>query len=656
MTVSTEVDQNEYIGNGVTTAFPYTFRVFKKSDLVVTVLDLSQNIQTLILDTNYTVSGVGAYKGGNVTLTNPLASGWKISVSRQLPITQETDLRNQGKFFAEVHEDAFDKLTMLIQRSLRWFNLSLRKPMFISNYYDAQQNKIANLSDATADQDAVNNRTMRSYVEKAIAGVVGGFGWFLQSGIGAIYRTFQDKLRDTVSVKDYGATGDGVTSDSVAFSKAVAACISANVRLKIPSGDYILTQSLLIALTTTKNLSLHGDGSSVTRLFFRGAANGISISTSTAQEWNGGSVHVKGLSLITDNVNIGIALYINQMQITGIPAGSVVTEDVVARGENTHTQQWASGIIYNRTSGTTTRDVEIYGYAQGNVGDGITFLGTSDDISTQHVMDNVRLWFLNRPTVANQYIQGLFYDKVNVFNCNYALAWDASAVSEGQTELHIVNSQFTVNSAGFSLTKIGFITGSNNMFISNNQNTSAPSIFIRLNGCFEYSFVANNFYGGSVTRNIGIEISNSVPVATDQAHYNGLIALNTFDELVDALVIDADSISPRLWRNIYTPTVTNIIANNSTSPVVKEDSVFQYTGIVTFGASNALQRVTVAVPAGLFRQQPELATIHWNGDYVMLGNFLASESSATSLVFGIRRYDGTAFTGGPFSYTIRCSG
>ena len=38
-----------------------------------------------------------------------------------LPVVQETDLRNQGKFFAEVHEDAFDYLTMLIQKSIGYF-------------------------------------------------------------------------------------------------------------------------------------------------------------------------------------------------------------------------------------------------------------------------------------------------------------------------------------------------------------------------------------------------------------------------------------------------------------------------------------------------------------------------------------------------------
>lgn len=137
MTVSTEVDHNEYNGNGVTTSFPYTFRIFQKADLVVQVVDLDENLTTLILDTDYTVQGAGSYSGGNVVLATPLTTAWQISISRDLPVTQEIDLRNQGKFFAEVHEDAFDKLTMLIQQCFGFLRLALRKPSFISNYYDA---------------------------------------------------------------------------------------------------------------------------------------------------------------------------------------------------------------------------------------------------------------------------------------------------------------------------------------------------------------------------------------------------------------------------------------------------------------------------------------------------------------------------------------
>ncbi|VFS64195.1 N terminal extension of bacteriophage endosialidase [Kluyvera cryocrescens] len=218
MTVSTEVNHNEYTGNGVTTSFPYTFRIFKASDLVVTTNDTNGVLRTLTLNTDYTVTGVGSYSGGAVVLPLPLANGWAISIERSLPVVQETDLRNQGKFFAETHEGAFDYLTMLIQQCFGWLRLALLKPSFIARYYDAKQNRIANLSDPGAAQDAVNNRSMRNYVDAAIAGVVGGFGWFIQYGAGAVYRTFQDKMRDAVSPKDFNIKGDGSTNDTAAFS------------------------------------------------------------------------------------------------------------------------------------------------------------------------------------------------------------------------------------------------------------------------------------------------------------------------------------------------------------------------------------------------------------------------------------------------------
>ncbi|MBG3128225.1 hypothetical protein I4674_00180 [Proteus mirabilis] len=164
MTVSTELSHEEYVGNGVTTDFDFRFRIFESRHLIVVVADNDGNETTLKNGTDYFIVGVGSYFGGKVVLSKPLAKDWKILLERDLPVVQETDLRNQGKFFAEVHEDAFDYLTMLIQKALGNFSLSLRKPTYLSNYYDAKGNRIANLAPPKVGTDAAN----KDYVDNNI--------------------------------------------------------------------------------------------------------------------------------------------------------------------------------------------------------------------------------------------------------------------------------------------------------------------------------------------------------------------------------------------------------------------------------------------------------------------------------------------------------
>ncbi|MDZ1054352.1 phage tail fiber protein, partial [Klebsiella pneumoniae] len=128
MTVSTQVSRNEYTGNGATTQYDFTFRILDKSHLLVQTLDTSESIVTLTLGTDYTVTGVNRYNGGKVVLTSALPAGYKISIERSTPVTQEASIRNQGGFFPEIHEDAFDKLTMLVQQAYGWWSgLSLRE-------------------------------------------------------------------------------------------------------------------------------------------------------------------------------------------------------------------------------------------------------------------------------------------------------------------------------------------------------------------------------------------------------------------------------------------------------------------------------------------------------------------------------------------------
>ncbi|MEC5975714.1 phage tail fiber protein [Klebsiella pneumoniae] len=169
MTVSTQVSRNEYTGNGATTQYDFTFRILDKSHLLVQTLDISENIVTLTLGTDYTVTGVNRYNGGKVVLTSALPAGYKISIERSTPVTQEASIRNQGGFFPEIHEDALDKLTMLVQQAYGWWSgLSLRKPSWLANYYDALNNRIRNLRDPSQAQDAAT----KNYVDNGISGSI----------------------------------------------------------------------------------------------------------------------------------------------------------------------------------------------------------------------------------------------------------------------------------------------------------------------------------------------------------------------------------------------------------------------------------------------------------------------------------------------------
>ncbi|MEY5098186.1 MAG: hypothetical protein RJA36_905 [Pseudomonadota bacterium] len=132
MTVqSTTNKSGPYAGAGITGPFTVGFRFLDAAHLKV-IKTSTKGIDTVLtLTTDYTVSGVGNTTG-SLTLTSALAIGEKLTIIRDVPFTQSADYVNNDSFPAESHEEAIDKLTMMVQQLKERVDASLSLPASLS--------------------------------------------------------------------------------------------------------------------------------------------------------------------------------------------------------------------------------------------------------------------------------------------------------------------------------------------------------------------------------------------------------------------------------------------------------------------------------------------------------------------------------------------
>ncbi|MCR9239677.1 MAG: phage tail fiber protein [Alphaproteobacteria bacterium] len=208
MTETTEKNHQQWPGNDVTTIFsPSSMNVRDQADLAVYVDDTLQ-----VITTDYSVGIISQV--ATVTFVTAPATGEIVTIVREEPLEQSTDLTTINTFRAEGFEGALDSIVRQIYRLWHKVTRSLTLPdsnVDGSGQFDARSNRIGNVGDPTDGQDAVT----KEYAENRYALQSAGGGDMFK----AVYDTDGDGKVNEAITADI-APWSGLTGIPASFTPA----------------------------------------------------------------------------------------------------------------------------------------------------------------------------------------------------------------------------------------------------------------------------------------------------------------------------------------------------------------------------------------------------------------------------------------------------
>jgi len=217
-----------YVANGTQTDFEYPFPIFASEDLSIFFDGAPQYAGFDIVD-------AGNTNGGTVTFDTAPADGIVLTLMRRLPLERMTDFLEGGDFSARAINNELDYLTASVQQVNRDLSPMLR-------YSDHETPSETVLPDRVSRANkALGFDGDGNPVPVSLEGSMAAPN-FTAYGTGAVSRTTTDKFSECVSVKDFGAYGNGLNDDTLAIQKALAA----HDTVYVPPGTYLISGTITL--------------------------------------------------------------------------------------------------------------------------------------------------------------------------------------------------------------------------------------------------------------------------------------------------------------------------------------------------------------------------------------------------------------------------
>ena len=246
MTVQNVPPEKRYAANGVSLSYTIPFLLIESGDLDVFLNGVE-------VTSGFIITGVG---NPTSTITFTVAPLGDLYLVLNVPFQRLIDYQENGDFLANTVNRDFDRIWQALKQLFRGNSRALTlgdTDVDGAGAYRAKGNRIENLADPVGDKDAVNKNWMRAYLADVISAIQGPInnalnifykgpdnlnyvvqdmssttdsakggsliGWF-QSGVGAIARNVTVKLREWVSIGDYGGVDDNATNNTPALNAA----------------------------------------------------------------------------------------------------------------------------------------------------------------------------------------------------------------------------------------------------------------------------------------------------------------------------------------------------------------------------------------------------------------------------------------------------
>lgn len=336
MTVQNSTYRSDYTGNGVTVAFAVPFYFLDATHLEVLLTNTATGVvTTLVLNSDYTVTGAGVTAGGTLTMPVAPTASQKLSILRNVPFTQLTHYVPNDPFPADSHERALDLLTMQNQQQEEKLSRSIVLPPESLGPGDTPApiegtvlgwaaGKWAWLASATTTLAASLLDTSIMAGDALIT--------VLQPFTGAVSRTLHDWILDYVSIKDFGARTTNTGAQNVTAIQAAFDWLHAQGggKIFVPPGTY----SLNAALTGYPQITVFGAGK-LSHLDFTHNGDGIKT-TSTLNSTNAFDFALVDLQITCSGASPAGAGYVDV-------AGSYIYVDRV------YFNNWKFGMIADQT-------------------------------------------------------------------------------------------------------------------------------------------------------------------------------------------------------------------------------------------------------------------------------------------------------------------